>query len=79
LDNLVKMCKGRVCVNLDLDRQNILPFGSPQEVRDHVREVVEKFGSPSGGLMIFGECQPNVPLANIEALCQAMEQFQLVS
>jgi uroporphyrinogen-III decarboxylase len=78
LDNLVTACKGRVCVMLDLDRQNILPFGSPQEVMDHVRETVEKLGSPSGGLMLLGECQPNVPLANIEALCQAMEQFRIV-
>lgn len=78
LDNLVSMCKGRIAICLDLDRQNVLPFGSPLDVREHVREAVEKLGSPSGGLMLLGECQPNVPLANIEALCQAMEQFQLI-
>jgi hypothetical protein len=78
LEGLAEVCKGRICMNLDLDRQGVLPFGSPQDVREHVREAVERLGSPAGGLMLYGECQPNVPLANMESLCQAMEQVQML-
>jgi uroporphyrinogen decarboxylase len=77
LPDLVRVCKGKVCVNLDLDRQGVFPFGSPKDVRDHVREAIDKLGSPAGGLMLYGECEPDVPLENIEALCLAMEELAL--
>lgn len=79
LDNLVDVCKGKVCVNLDLDRQGVLPFGSLRDIREHVREAIEKLGSPAGGLMLYGECEPDVPLENIEALCSAMEELVIGS
>ncbi|MBN1580917.1 MAG: hypothetical protein JXA89_09470, partial [Anaerolineae bacterium] len=51
LDNLVAVCKDKVCVDIDLDRQ-MFPFCTPHEIDDHVREVVEKLGSPKGGLWL---------------------------
>jgi len=76
LDNLVRVCKGKVCVAIDLDRQ-MFPFCSPKDIDEHVREVVEKLGSPEGGLIIQAECASDVPLENIEALCVAMEKYRL--
>jgi uroporphyrinogen decarboxylase len=73
--DIARVCKGRVCVNLDLDRQGVLPSGSPGDVREHVREAIERLGHPAGGLMIFGECEPDVPMENIESLCRAMEDL----
>lgn len=73
LDRLVDECKGKVCVDLDLDRQ-MFPFCTPQEIHAHVREAVEKLGSPSGGLWLSAECGPDVPLDNIEAICLALEK-----
>jgi len=75
LDNLIKVCKDKVCVDLDLDRQ-LFPFCSPKDIDDHVREVVEKLGSPRGGLMLKAECGPDVPLENIEAICSALEKYR---
>ncbi|MCD6507939.1 hypothetical protein J7M22_15130 [Candidatus Poribacteria bacterium] len=74
LDGLVKVCKGKVCVNLDLDRQ-LFPFCTPKDIDEHIREAVVKLGSKQGGLMLVAECEPDVPLENIEAICQALEKY----
>jgi hypothetical protein len=75
LDNIVKVCKGKVCVDLDLDRQ-LFPFCTPADLDDHVREAVMKLGAPEGGLWLTAECGPDVPLENIEALCVAFEKYR---
>lgn len=75
LDGLVKMCKGKVAVNLDLDRQ-LFPFCTPADIDEHVREAITKLGSKEGGLMLVASCGPEVPLENIEALCLAMEKYR---
>lgn len=75
LDNLVAMCKGKVCVDLDLDRQ-LFPFYTPQEIDDHIREAVEKLGSPEGGLWLKAEIGDDVPLDNVEAICTALEKYR---
>lgn len=75
LDNLVEVCKGKVCVNLDLDRQ-MFPFCTPEDIDAHVREVVEKLGMKEGGLWLSAECGPDVPLENIEAICIALEKYR---
>lgn len=76
LDGLVRECKGKVCVNLDLDRQ-MFPFCTPKDIDEHIKEAVVKLGSKEGGLMLTAECAPDVPLENIEAICQAMEKYRL--
>ncbi|HEY3283840.1 MAG TPA: uroporphyrinogen decarboxylase family protein [Armatimonadota bacterium] len=75
LDNLVEVCKGKVCVDLDLDRQ-LFPFCGPDEIDAHIREAVEKLGMPEGGLFLKAECGPDVSLENIEAICTALETYR---
>jgi uroporphyrinogen decarboxylase len=72
LDGLERECKGKVCINLDLDRQ-LFPFCTPGDIREHVHEAVVRLAMPEGGLMLHAECEPDVPLENIEAVCQALE------
>jgi len=74
LEGIAEKYKGRLCIDLDLDRQTF-PFCSPLNIRRLVKESVEKLWLPEGGLMMKGEVGPDVPLDNIEALCQAMEEF----
>ncbi len=74
LDRLDTECKGKVCVDLDLDRQ-LFPFCKPRDIDAHVREAVEKLGSPEGGLWLKAEVGPDVPLENVEAICQALERY----
>jgi uroporphyrinogen decarboxylase len=75
LDNLARVCKGKVCVDLDLDRQ-MFPFFTPAEVDAHIREAVEKLGAPEGGLWLKAEFNHDVPLEIIDAACTAMEKYQ---
>lgn len=75
IENLKRTLKGKVCIDLDIDRQRILPFGSPKNVKNHVRNAVKALYSPKGGLMITVGIYPPTPLANIEALCQTIEEL----
>jgi len=75
LEKLAQVCKGKICVDLDLDRQ-MFPFCAPEEIDAHVREAVEALGSPEGGLWLLAECGPDVPPENIEAICQALEKYR---
>jgi uroporphyrinogen decarboxylase len=75
LQGLAQVCKGKVCVDLDLDRQ-LFPFATPKEIDAHVREAVEVLGSPSGGLWLRAELNYEVPLENIEAVLTALEKYR---
>lgn len=74
-DLLREKLAGRVCVRSDLDRQYIIPFGTPEQVRQHVRETIELFGSFNGGLILHGEIGPEVPWENIVAMYTAFDEF----
>jgi hypothetical protein len=70
-DNL----KGRVCIDLDIDRQKIVPYGTPREIDNHIKEAVNKLHTREGGLMMTHGCYPGVPIENIKALMDAMERY----
>ena len=72
LENLARVCKGKVCVDLDLNRQ-MFPFWKPAEIDAHVREAVEVLGSPEGGLWLKAEIGDDIPLENVEAIFTALE------
>jgi len=59
---------GKICFRGELDRQYVLPKGTPEDVRDHVRHAREIFATPQGGYIYYGQVGPDVPLANIEAM-----------
>jgi len=75
LDNLVATCKGKLCLNLDLDRQ-MFPFCGPADIDAHVREAVAALGAPEGGLWVSAEIGPEVPLPNVRAMCEALERYR---
>ena len=53
-----------------------LPQNSKREaIRSQIATV--KLGSREGGLMLHAECEPDVPLENIEAICQSLEKYRL--
>jgi hypothetical protein len=74
LEGIARAYKGRLCALVDLDEQ-MLPFCTPEEIREQVRVVVQRVGTPEGGLMIYAEPSHDVPLQNIEALCMAWEEY----
>jgi uroporphyrinogen-III decarboxylase len=59
------------------DTQNVLPLGTPEEVREHVRHNLEIFGSGDGGYVFtqVHNIQQNVPVENVEAMLAAAYEF----
>ena len=70
-DNLT----GRICIDLDIDRQQITCFGGPGEIDALIREEVEKLATKQGGLMMIYGLYPGVALENVKALADAMEKY----
>ena len=73
LEGLARVARGKVCINLDLDRQ-LFPFATPEEIKTHIKEAVDRLNLPQGGLMLYAECEPDIPLENIEAICETFEE-----
>ncbi len=75
IDWIRENLKGRLCIDLDIDRQKITRFGTPGEIESHIRHIVKNLGCIDGGLMLKYGLYPGVPLENIKALMDAMEKY----
>ena len=64
--------KGRLCIELDIDRQSTSFMGTPAKIDAMIREEVATLGSPEGGLMMIYGLYPGVPMANARAVADAM-------
>ncbi len=66
----------RIAFHGAVDNQQTLPFGTPEEVRNEVRENVEIFGRTRG--YVIAPChniQPITPTENILALYEAAQEY----
>jgi hypothetical protein len=72
LDGLVEIARGRIALDQDLDRQ-LFPFATSPQLEEHIRTVHETLSTPDGGLMLYAECEPDVPLENIDVICSVLE------
>ena len=75
IDWIAQKFRGKTAVELDIDRQDIIPHGTPEQIDSLIREEVEKISTPQGGLAMVHEVDPGVPLANIKAVMDAMERY----
>jgi uroporphyrinogen-III decarboxylase len=59
------------------DTQKMLPLGTPNEVREHVRHNLKSFASGDGGYVFtqVHNIQQNVPVENVEAMLAAAYEF----
>ncbi|MDR2537869.1 MAG: hypothetical protein LBC46_06145 [Treponema sp.] len=75
LDKLVSVCKGKIPINLDLDRQ-YLPFATPDGIERHIRDCVEALYLPEGGLGLSLELGHDVQPDIAEAAIAALEKYR---
>jgi len=75
VDWIAANLKGRVCIDLDIDRQSVTRFGTPRQIDEHIRHAVTTLGAVEGGLMMVQGLAPDVPLENARALMDAMERY----
>lgn len=67
---------GELAFSGGLGVQSVLPFGTPEQVREHVRETIQVLGD--GGGLIVGPShviERDVPLENILAMLKAIDDF----
>ncbi len=67
---------GKVCFWGGIDTQNILPFGTPDQVREEVKRCIDVF-APGGGYVVAAihNIRPEVPPENIIAMIEAVHEF----
>jgi uroporphyrinogen decarboxylase len=76
-DWIARNLRGKVAFRTDIDRQRVLPFGSPSEVKEEVHRTFAACGTPEGGIIACGEIGPDVPLANVRAMYEAFLEIQI--
>jgi len=74
LDNLERLARGKVSIHLDIDRQNLMVFGTPEQIEEHVRNCITTLGSARGGLSSIWYVFPPTPIENIEAAARALDR-----
>ena len=75
LDWIAGRLKGRVCIDLDVDRQDVTVHGTPAEVDALIRREVDRLGAPEGGLTMIYGLYPGTPLENARAVAEAMHRY----
>ncbi len=68
IEELAKQFKGKITFYGEIDRQNILPFGTPDDVRAAVRRVRAALDDGTGGCIAQCEWGNTDPRENIEAV-----------
>jgi len=71
--NGLKSFKGDVCLEVSLDCQSF-PFMTEKEAKAHIETVIDKLNLPEGGLMLFAEIGPDIPLNVIKAILEKLEK-----
>ena len=66
----------RVCLKGNVDQVNVILQGTPEEIREAVREAVE-IGAPGGGFILStsDSIRPETPWENVKAYFDAAKEF----
>lgn len=71
IEEIGRRFKGRITFWGEMDRQRIMPFGTPDEVREAVARVKRAMWDDRGGVIGQAELNKDVPLANVRAFFEA--------
>lgn len=71
IEKIAQHYKGKITFWGEIDRQQLLPFGTPDEIRKAVYRVRHALDNGCGGVIAQCEWGKNVPIENIEAVYSA--------
>jgi hypothetical protein len=71
IEELGRLYKGKITFWGEIDRQHVLPFGTPAEVKEAVRRVRRALDDGSGGVIAQCEWGKDNSLANVRAVYEA--------
>lgn len=75
IDNIKRLAKGIITIDLDIDRQKMTVFGKKEDIDSHIKEVIEKLGSKDGGLLLTYGAYPGTPYQNIGQVIKSMQKY----
>jgi len=75
IDWIAERLAGRICIDLDVDRQQVTRYGTPAEIDALIRREVEMLGRKEGGLIMTFGLYPGTPLENVAALLDAFDRY----
>jgi uroporphyrinogen-III decarboxylase len=60
-----------------IDTQRVLPFSSPDQIREQVKERIQVFGKDGGFVFnAIHNIQPMIPVENLVALFEAVNEYR---
>jgi len=75
IDWMADKLKGKICIDIDIDRQKITQYGTPEQIDKLIYEEVSKLSTPQGGFCMGYGLYPGVPIENAKAVMDAMEKY----
>jgi hypothetical protein len=74
---LAQRCRElKLAVALHPERSHVMTFGTPVQVRDHIDALAAAFRPREGGSWFYLEIDNGFPLANVEALFDAVARYR---
>ena len=77
IDALAREYGGKISFKGAIDVQDLLCNGSPQEIKDSIRRIMDTLGRPYGGGLMIGSANvitPEVPLENLRAMFEVCHE-----
>ena len=71
-----KCRKHKITAYLHPDRQQLIPFGTPEEIRTRIKQYADVYHRLGGGGIFYIEIEDDAPWANVEALVRAVHEFR---
>ena len=75
-DFVAKCRANNVTAFLHPDRQHLIPFGSPAEIRDRIRRYADTYHELGGGGIFYVEIENDAPWENVKALIESIQEFR---
>ncbi len=78
IDNLAKVCDGKLCVKSTIDMQRTLPDGTREEIFREAEDLVKKLGGRNGGFiaLVIRWSILEYPEENVIASAEAFNRFR---
>jgi hypothetical protein len=71
-----KCVQKKIVIALRPDRQKLIPFGTPQEIRRQIKEYADFYHQAGGGATFNIEIENDAPFENVRALIEAVHEFR---
>jgi len=75
--SLEQKCKEhKIAVFIHPDRQNLMPLGTPVQIKAYIKRKAEKYKEMGGGGIFYVEIENDAPFENVLALFEAIDQYR---